>query len=532
MAAPGTAAFYHQYRFWEAYNNPLIPLLVAPSTNAQIFASYLATPFVLPPPVPPPPPLPILPLGPAPTHVSARVQGLVTPPPANPTPAQIAIAAAAAALLVPIPNLAGRGGPNWTGVKHLGTGGGGGVSLWEYTGPAAGRPLIDRIAIKAAINPTPQLRNEGVLMVALGASNSAHIISLLQPPTIATAATAAAQGLNPLYAGLVPRLFLEYCTLGTLEDLMNMRIDRNLRLEELTLWKLFECLVDGMAVFEYGREFDIIAGTARIPLLSHVNVPGDPRALIHFDIKPTNVMAVRDNLTHPNTPLCKIGDFGFAEYMPRLNGSISPNGGWVNDYRLRDRGTPEYYAPEQFSTRWNFSNFNGSAVCGQYSAQTNVWGIGQLMYDLACFNTPAVNPSIIFTPAALRGNPAVGRALGTEIQSVPLISAELKDTIQQCLYEVPADRPTLLVLKRRCMTTIAALVAAGARPEGWQDLERLEPLTPAQEVSPRFDFRPNPVFCRAIKRNGRRCKNKVTARRNNPSPRCKDHWDLREYPRN
>lgn len=88
--------------------------------------------------------------------------------------------------------------------------------------------------------------------------------------------------------------------------------------------------------------------------------------------------------------------------------------------------------------------------------------------------------SIPFTPVTIRGHPPAGRVFGTEIQYVasPPLSNELKDTIQQCLYEMPLNRPGLLTLKRRAVNNIAALVAAGARPEGWQNLNRLEPLVP------------------------------------------------------
>ncbi|KAH6711773.1 kinase-like domain-containing protein [Leptodontidium sp. MPI-SDFR-AT-0119] len=418
-------------------------------------------------------------------------------PPFDPAPV-----GAQLALLAPVPGFApaALGGPNWMGVKVLGDGTYGSVQLWEWAGPAAQRPVPDKIAIKVSNLPTTFLREEGRIMTALNAAASQHVVRLLvSPATIITPAMAAAEGLDDANwlapAGRVRRLIMEYCPQGSLEKLIAMRQLRNIRFEELTLWRIFECLIDGCAVLEHGVEFvNNAAGVATIPPGSHAfSGPLDPGVVVHFDLKPQNIMTGdRERAGHSDTPVCKIGDFGMSSYVNRNSPPPLPT--WAANQQFRGRGTPNYFAPEQFSDRWNHSDYVTGGICGRYGTKTNIWGIGQIMYerhgvrimkgqyrtDLWAPFESELQASIPFTPVTIRGHPPAGRVFGTEIQYVasPPLSNELKDTIQQCLYEMPLNRPGLLTLKRRAVNNIAALVAAGARPEGWQNLNRLEPLVP------------------------------------------------------
>ena len=63
---------------------------------------------------------------------------------------------------------------------------------------------------------------------------------------------------------------------------------RNSRLEELTLWKIFECLVDGCAVLEHRAEFTFDNVGRASALNSVKNSIDDPGVLVHFDLKPKN----------------------------------------------------------------------------------------------------------------------------------------------------------------------------------------------------------------------------------------------------
>ncbi|KAG4436509.1 hypothetical protein IFR05_008015 [Cadophora sp. M221] len=338
----------------------------------------------------------------------------------------------------------------WTGVKHLGTGGNGSVTLWEYTGHRIGQPPLPqdrKIAIKQEPLPTYALRREGRRMSRLNRAQSDHVVKLLvDPAAIITAQDAA---MDALWIGTVRRLVMEYCPSGSLAELKTLRQNRTVRLEELTLWRIFECLVDGCAVLEHRSEFDIIGGIAQIPAASVAGTATDQGVLVHFDLKPTNVMTIRHVAIHPDTPLCKetLACHHFvSEYLPT--------------------GHP--------------------MLPGVIIIPSEIVELPIISRLLACYDRGPVEAHTPFTPGLLFGNPPPGRAFGTEIQGVPNISANLKDTIQECLYEIPANRPTILALKRRIMVSINALVAAGAMPEGWQDLEHLQPITAAEAASPAF----------------------------------------------
>ncbi|CZT04011.1 uncharacterized protein RCO7_05632 [Rhynchosporium graminicola] len=500
-ANPGTLAFYTEYQDWDMYNDPTQAQGIL--TVAQINAAYLTSPFVLPPPLPPPIPVPpAVNIVPA-RRASQRRQRVETVPTAA---ASIRIAA----LLAPVPSLTGLGGVDWTGVKHLGTGGGGAlttasrikVTLWEYTGPAPAPPIHNKIVVKQQDFPSPNLLNEGAFISDLTPAMSQHIVELLvNPATVMTSADATNQlGLAiggaaaNAWIGSVRRLIMEYCSSGTLDDLGAIRSERSIRLEELTMWKIFECLVDSCTVLEHQQEFVIdAAGMAQIHPNSMVNRINDQGVLVHFDLKPPNVMIKRDvtGVTHPNTPICKLGDFGLASYMPRDGSGVDATG--------------------FFPLPWATNEENRERVC---------------------FESVGVQAHRPFTPGPLNGAPTLGRAFGTEIQAVPFISALLKDTIQECLYENPDNRPDLQDLKNTIMAAITAMEAAGVQPEGWQDLERLEPLTAAQDIAAAYALRSG-VRCNALKGGllgTPRCKNKLKARANNLRPRCQHHWDLRRYP--
>jgi len=54
--------------------------------------------------------------------------------------------------------------------------------------------------------------------------------------------------------------------------------------EELTLWKFFDCLVDGIACLEYGLEFGIIASTGDVTIRRQTGF----QSRVHFDLKAEN----------------------------------------------------------------------------------------------------------------------------------------------------------------------------------------------------------------------------------------------------
>ncbi|KAK0124073.1 hypothetical protein ONS95_009059 [Cadophora gregata] len=269
--------FIAEYQAWQAINSPTLP----PTPAAIVVGVYNASRHTV--------YNPGAPVGPPPATGPTQRQSIIPPnnkPALAPAPTPGIFPAWTAPVAPDVYNAA-----NWRGVKQLGQGGFGTVTLWEYIGPQPAPPR-DKIAVKLGANPDLWLRDEGWYMEDLAQGNSQHIVKLLvNPVTIVTPAMAAAEGLGPGWPGTVRRLIMEYCPQGSMRKLIDMRRERNIRFEELTLWRIFECLVDGCAVLEHGLEFHTPPnGVAQIPDGSHTYARNDtdPGVLVHFDLKPDN----------------------------------------------------------------------------------------------------------------------------------------------------------------------------------------------------------------------------------------------------
>ncbi|KAG4427892.1 hypothetical protein IFR05_016623, partial [Cadophora sp. M221] len=204
-------------------------------------------------------------------------------------------------------------GANWAPVRIFGSGGGGGVALWEWTGPAAAAPAQTKIAVKNASFPRQDLTEEVRIMTVVGASLSEHIARLLVPPEQLTPALCTARRVDHIWDNITRQLIIEYCPQGALDDLLDIRKARNRRFEEMTLWHVFECLVDGCSVLEYGMEL-IYDPLNRVAVVPAAHIPAaNPTTVVHRDLKPTNIFTGSRSALHVNVPSFKIGDFGGAQ---------------------------------------------------------------------------------------------------------------------------------------------------------------------------------------------------------------------------
>ncbi|EKD12092.1 alpha/beta superfamily hydrolase [Drepanopeziza brunnea f. sp. 'multigermtubi' MB_m1] len=391
------STFYPNYiaewKQWFRFNNPNANAAPFPA-NAVIMAQlqgYAAPPAPVvaagPNPAPPivPPALPIFGAGPP----AAPPPAVVLPPRPRPGPRVPAVAfvpsPAQAAMLVGGTGPRAFGNtfiPDWRAVKILGAGGNGVVALWEYIGLPVNRPpgiaRHNRVAVKTATNFQFPLDEEVDFMWKLSRSgNCEHLVQLLKyPAEIMDPARIAAEGLHPLWNGRIRRLIMEYCPQGSLEDLLQARRARNLLFAEVTLWHIFDCLIDACSIMDFRTELTLdTGGQAVIPQ----GYPEGNEIAIHFDVKPANSDR---NPGHTTMPVYKIADFGVALWLLRGLGLMAPHPTYQMNQQWRNRGTWAYRAPEQFSPRWNFGDYNMSPVCGQYGSATNVWQIGQIMYDL------------------------------------------------------------------------------------------------------------------------------------------------------
>ncbi|KAH9216255.1 kinase-like domain-containing protein [Leptodontidium sp. 2 PMI_412] len=466
--------FYDAFRYWDKINNPPPPPPAAQQlTNAAIQIAY--------------------------GNTQGAAYALPVPPMAVPAPAAPpALPPVTRPALIPLlaPDTphnerkylkrcrAPRGlgtTANWTPIRILGSRGGGGVALWEWTGPAETAPAQTKIAVKNASIPRQDLTEEGRIMTIVGASLSEHIARLIVPPEQLTPALCTARGVPHIWDNITRQLIIEYCPQGTLDDLLDMRKARNIRFEEMTLWHIFECLVDGCSVLEYGMElmYDPLNKVAVEPptYVAATNLT----TVVHRDLKPTNIFTGSRSTSHVNVPAFKIGDFGGAQEWHKIfanTPNLWPSTRYSANHQLiRRRGTRGYYTPESFHPAWNYNDYRVSPICGKFGSHTNVWQIGAIM--LACFNLGPPEPHLPFTPGHfIHGAAPLGRLYGTQLRNQPGLSNLLKDTIHECLYEIPANRASLLTLKTRIRTQLNVMTLDPAfRPEGNQDIECPEPIT-------------------------------------------------------
>ncbi|CZT00503.1 uncharacterized protein RAG0_08522 [Rhynchosporium agropyri] len=480
--------FIEQYRGWYGYNNPgSIPAGTIPLPAAFI-PSWRAANFVRAP----------LPLDFVAPLLGPTIPTAIVFPPAPPLPFEIPAAAQLAFLNPPFaPRGIGKRPANWRGNKVLGFGGQGTVCLWEWSPKATARPTIDQLQVAVKIaTPTGvgDLGLEAATMMAHRKIESDHIARLLAPPKILTRADCVREGLLPgVWQGRINRLMMEYYPHGSLDGLRRRRRARNFPFEELTLWRIFECLVDGCSVLTYDQELKMSSvGNVLVPA---VQVP-PLRTTVHFDLKPHNIFAAISNKEHDGIPVYKIGDFGGILKVDSNPLNVKARNVWRVDNAMRLQGTRGYYAPEQFTPRWDSKDFRTSPVCGKYGTATNVWGIGVIMYQVCIpfsyLHNSQAKADAIYTSAPPRPHRPFSYTSATtgetfvsygQFLARQNYSGTIKDLIAECLAEIPGQRPGLIELKTRIRDNIALLKANGATSDKWYDMELPDPESVRAEAT-------------------------------------------------
>jgi len=101
------------------------------------------------------------------------------------------------------------------------------------------------------------------------------------------------------------------------------------------------------------------------------------------------------------------------------------------------------------------------------------------MWQLALLSTDPIKPMKPYFPGRdIPGMTPAGKTYGKKLKDVPY-SAELRKTIFECLYEMPANRPSLLTLRGRIEEAFkkARLESPDFKGEPWDDFEQPGPDT-------------------------------------------------------
>lgn len=97
-------------------------------------------------------------------------------------------------------------------------------------------------------------------------------------------------------------LYMEYCELGTLEDLLDKYFQRRQRVPEGVVWYIFLQLTQALGYCQLGIRN--VLNSEQIPQPSWVGV-------VHRDMKPNNIF-LSSRSTTPSFPRVVLGDFGCA----------------------------------------------------------------------------------------------------------------------------------------------------------------------------------------------------------------------------
>ncbi|PBP16585.1 hypothetical protein BUE80_DR012414 [Diplocarpon rosae] len=219
---------------------------------------------------------------------------------------------------------------------------------------------------------------------------------------------------------------------------------------------------------EFNWDFVNDRATINIPIANRME-------MMHLDLKPDN-------------------NFGHAE-----DSDPAIQGPQLDQQKLDIRdgtGTEDYFPPEQFSETWNASDWRSTGIAGEFSSATNVWGIGVIMYQLICLTKDPPKHLRPFKPDYdINGAPAKGNAYGPEIQ-IQDYSATIRDLIQECLYEKPAHRCSLMDMKTTIRRQIDVHFRANINNHVGEDCpsrrrDRASPQSPPYPLPPKRSHKPD-----------------------------------------
>ncbi|OXV08321.1 hypothetical protein Egran_03912 [Elaphomyces granulatus] len=204
-------------------------------------------------------------------------------------------------------------------------------------------------------------------------------------------------------------LYMEYCGGGDLGMVIKNLKTTNKFAEEEFVWHILAQLVTALYRCHYGVDPPEVGSNILAPVSVKPSGLKGKQAqvmILHRDLKPDNIFLGSDNTV-------KLGDFGLSKLMHS------------HEFASTYVGTPFYMSPE---------------ICAaeRYTLQSDIWGVGCVMYEL-CQKQPPFNAK---TPIQL-----VQKIREGKFPPLPdIYSPELKNVIASCLQVNPDRRPDTAAL--------------------------------------------------------------------------------------
>lgn len=160
--------------------------------------------------------------------------------------------------------------------------------------------------------------------------------------------------------------------------------------------------------------------------------------IVHRDIKPENIFLGAPKGTNwSQYPTPKMADFGHAIQTSPADP--------LNPGQYTSGGTPTYISPEQFRPVITRFAADGTPSVFRLWSQTNVWGIGMVMLQLAIGTQPPNGrklPDQLQNTPFLRDGQVVYPKHRTTFYADSTYSNELLSLIEQAIEPYPDERPS------------------------------------------------------------------------------------------
>ncbi|KAJ8063627.1 hypothetical protein OCU04_007495 [Sclerotinia nivalis] len=318
-----------------------------------------------------------------------------------------------------------RLGDGWVITRTLGAGAGGGASLWEWRGdPEVNAPEIKKVVVKIVYDGYENypdtytgLREEAAFLDLLRTIPTKHLIHMYGPPKRDDRD-------HVMY-------FLEMCPGGALSSVLKQHEDeeetKRSPVSESDLWSIFHCLARAVTAMDRGTE-DL------------EKERWDRDEIGHYDMITSNILIGCNDEIHKRCPIVKVGDFGDAMEIRRLELQTDDTG----REDVYSRGAMGCRPPEQC---------NENVRHLRHGTCSNIYMVGLIMIRLISSRSHAPmytdEVGVIDYNENLRKGETMGGCLHYYKDYRDAYSQTLRALIMECCMKEPLLRPRAAELQDR-----------------------------------------------------------------------------------